>query len=89
MGVGCRADSARPEIAGQSGASSREGCDLGSGRLVWPIRIAAALGDTDDAVRLLDQAFRIGFFYSVRFHREPWWDPVCDNSAFQALIRPR
>jgi tetratricopeptide (TPR) repeat protein len=57
--------------------------------VAWQARIAAALGDTEDAVRLLDQAFRIGFFYSVSLHREPWWDPVRDDPAFQALIRPR
>jgi tetratricopeptide (TPR) repeat protein/TolB-like protein len=55
----------------------------------WQARIAAALEDADEAVRLLDQAFRIGFFYSVSLHREPWWDPVRDDPAFQALIRPR
>jgi tetratricopeptide (TPR) repeat protein len=55
----------------------------------WPARIAAALGDADEAVRLLDQAFRVGFPFSVGLHREPWWDPVRDGPAFQALIRPR
>jgi len=51
--------------------------------------IAAALGDATTATYLLGEAFRDGYGYDVRYHRDPWWDPIRDDPAFAALIRPR
>jgi len=51
--------------------------------------IAAAAGDAAEASRRLDRAFRSGYGFDARYHRDPWWDPVRGDSAFAALIRAR
>jgi tetratricopeptide (TPR) repeat protein len=55
----------------------------------WRAAIAAALGDRDRAVRLLQQAIGEGFWHGIWQHRDPEWDPLRDYPPFQVLIRPK
>jgi tetratricopeptide (TPR) repeat protein/TolB-like protein len=52
-------------------------------------RIAAVLGRNDEAVRLLEQAYREGFYLWTPLHREPDFAGLRDDPAFRALFRPR
>lgn len=51
--------------------------------------ITAALGDTDGAIELLDEAYRNGYPYSVSLHQTRWWDPLRSIPAFRDVIRTR
>ncbi len=55
----------------------------------WRAAIAAALGDRDGAVRLLQQAIAEGVTYGMWYHRDPEWEPLRDYPPFQELIRPK
>jgi tetratricopeptide (TPR) repeat protein/TolB-like protein len=55
----------------------------------WRARIAALLGDRDDAVRLLRQAFSEGTEVWNTLHVEPDFDGLRDFPAFRAFARPR
>jgi tetratricopeptide (TPR) repeat protein len=52
-------------------------------------RIAALLGRNDEAVRLLQQAYREGFYLWIPLHSEPDFAGLRDDAAFRALARPR
>ncbi|MGH7552352.1 MAG: protein kinase domain-containing protein, partial [Longimicrobiales bacterium] len=51
--------------------------------------IAAALGDGDGAIRLLNDAFQHGYPYDIFMHQSPWWDPLRKMRDFEALVRPK
>jgi tetratricopeptide (TPR) repeat protein len=55
----------------------------------WRARIAALLGDRDEAVRLLRQAFSEGTEVWNTLHLEPDFDGLRDFPAFRAFARPR
>jgi serine/threonine-protein kinase len=61
----------------------------------WPLtwrrpHILATLGDLDEAVRLLEQAFEEGWFiWSAHPHREPFLKPLWDHPAFLEFVRPK
>ena len=52
-------------------------------------RIAAALGDRERAVNLLQDAFSRGTGYGIWLHREPAFDGLRDYPAFLELLRPK
>jgi tetratricopeptide (TPR) repeat protein/tRNA A-37 threonylcarbamoyl transferase component Bud32/TolB-like protein len=51
--------------------------------------IAAALGERDEAVRLLRRAFDVGYGYSVAIHREPAFQDMWGYAPWENLVRPR
>jgi tetratricopeptide (TPR) repeat protein len=51
--------------------------------------ITAALGDTEAAIALLDEAYRNGYPYGVSLHQTGWWDPLRSMPAFREVVRPR
>jgi DNA-binding SARP family transcriptional activator/TolB-like protein len=55
----------------------------------WRARIAAVLGDREDAVRLLREAFRDGLPYSIRLHRDIDFESLHDYPPFHDLLTPR
>ena len=55
----------------------------------WRATIAAALGDRDDAVRLLQEAFARGASHVVAIHREPAFDGMWGYAPWDALLAPR
>lgn len=52
-------------------------------------RIAAVLGDSADAVRLLRQAYSEGQPFGLEIHREPDFEMLRDYPPFVELVRPR
>jgi len=52
-------------------------------------RIATQLGDTDRAIGLLRQAVTGGFYNYLLLHREPDFQPLWNDSAFQEILRPK
>jgi hypothetical protein len=59
------------------------------GHIAWQGLIAAALGDREDAVRLLQEAFALGATHSVSIHREPAYDDMWGYAPWDALVAPR
>ena len=52
-------------------------------------RLAAALGEGERAVALLQQAFREGTYFGIWIHNEPDFVPLHDLASYQAFVRPR
>jgi hypothetical protein len=57
--------------------------------LLTHARIVAALGDTEDAIRLLQEAFANGAFHGSWSHWDPALDTLRGNPQFDSLMRPR
>jgi len=57
--------------------------------LLYQAIIAAALGDRDDAVRLLREAFAAGADHGISIHREPAFEDLRGYSPFDALTAPK
>jgi tetratricopeptide (TPR) repeat protein len=55
----------------------------------WRASIAAVLGDSEAAVRLLHRALREGRAYGVWMHRAPDFESLRDYPPFQELMRPK
>jgi tetratricopeptide (TPR) repeat protein len=55
----------------------------------WRTRIAAALGQQDEAVRLLQEAFNQGVPFNPWVHRDPTFAALHDYPPFQELLRPK
>jgi tetratricopeptide (TPR) repeat protein len=55
----------------------------------WRARIAALLGDHDEAVRLLWQSVGEGVSFGVVMHADPDLEPLHDFAPFQEFIRPK
>jgi tetratricopeptide (TPR) repeat protein len=51
--------------------------------------ITAALGDSQKAIELLDEAYRNGYPYGVSLHESVWWHPLRSIPQFRDVIRPR
>jgi tetratricopeptide (TPR) repeat protein/TolB-like protein len=51
--------------------------------------IAAALGERDEAVRLLRRAFDVGYAYSIAIHQQPAYDGMWGYAPWENLVRPR
>jgi DNA-binding SARP family transcriptional activator/tetratricopeptide (TPR) repeat protein len=56
---------------------------------LWRARIAAVLGEREEAVDLLRRAFAEGRQHGTSHHTDIDLDPLGDHSAFRALMRPR
>jgi hypothetical protein len=54
----------------------------------WRARIAALLGQQQDAVRLLHAAFAEGRAYSTAWHSEPDFESLHSSPACRRLLRP-
>jgi tetratricopeptide (TPR) repeat protein len=55
----------------------------------WRARIAALLGEAEEAVRLLQQSYDEGHFLWVSTHTEPDFATLRQHPAFRALVRPK
>jgi hypothetical protein len=55
----------------------------------WRARIASLLGEPEDAVRLLRQAFAEGMEVWDVVHTEPDFDPLHDHPPFRELVRSK
>ncbi len=55
----------------------------------WRAAIAAALGDRERAVRLLEQAYQEGMDLGHIHRRDPEWRPLHDYRPYQEFVRPR
>jgi len=55
----------------------------------WRAAIAAALGDREGAVHLLQQAIREGLTHGTWQHRDPEWEALRDYRPYQELMRPK
>jgi tetratricopeptide (TPR) repeat protein len=55
----------------------------------WQARIAAALGNREQAVELERRAFNEGLPYSIWLHRYPEFESLRDYPPFQELMRPK
>ena len=55
----------------------------------WQAIIAATLGDRDDAVRLMQEAFNSYTSYTTAIHREPAFDELWGYPPWDALMAPR
>ena len=52
-------------------------------------RIAAALGEPDEAVALVRDALASGYRHSLALHRDVYLEPLRDYPPYQELTRPR
>jgi hypothetical protein len=52
-------------------------------RTSWRAAIAANLGDSDEALRLLDQAITEGWYVYLNLHRSPYLKPLRDYGPFK------
>jgi hypothetical protein len=57
--------------------------------LAWSARVAARIGQHDDAIQFLRGAFARGMGYSVDLHADPDLAPLATHRAFQELMRPK
>jgi tetratricopeptide (TPR) repeat protein len=55
----------------------------------WRAEIAALLGESDEAVALLQRAFSEGLGYDIWIHRDMNLEPLRDYPPFQELMRPK
>jgi serine/threonine-protein kinase len=62
---------------------------LGGLHTVFRAAIAAARGERDRAVALLQDAFAQGGGYGVPWHRQPGFEVLWDYPPFQELMRPK
>ncbi|MGD8322578.1 MAG: hypothetical protein PVJ02_19155, partial [Gemmatimonadota bacterium] len=65
-----------------------EPAELGSAN-EFRAQIAAALGERDEAVRLLQAAFDHGAYYGVPLHLEPAFEGMKGYPPWEALVAPR
>jgi hypothetical protein len=66
-----------------------EGPDRYGRRAYQRARIAAVLGETAEAVTLLQDAFSQGDAYGIWIHLDMDLDSLRDDPAFQELVRPK
>ncbi|MCJ7630704.1 MAG: hypothetical protein MUO50_20190 [Longimicrobiales bacterium] len=59
------------------------------GGSVWQARIAAQLGELDEAVRLLERAMEEGWSVRDNPHRDPFLKPLRGHPAFEEFMRPK
>jgi serine/threonine protein kinase/tetratricopeptide (TPR) repeat protein len=52
-------------------------------------RIASLLGEKEQAVVLLRDAFAQGLFYGAHLHNEMDFEPLCNYKPFQELLKPK
>ena len=69
--------------------SALDGRYLKGRHTYWRAVITGALGDRDEAVRLLRQAYREGRERFANDAEHAYLDPVRDHPAFQEWLRPR
>jgi DNA-binding SARP family transcriptional activator/TolB-like protein len=55
----------------------------------WRARIAAVLGERDQAITLLRTAYAQGFKWWLPLHSEPDFESVRDHPVFRELVRPK
>ena len=54
----------------------------------WRAAIAAALGDRENAVRLLEQAYLEGMVLGIRHRQDPEWRSLQDYPPYLELMGP-
>jgi tetratricopeptide (TPR) repeat protein len=52
-------------------------------------RIASILGERDQAISLLREAFAQGLRFDVTIHRDPDFEPLWDHAAFKEILKPK
>jgi TolB-like protein/tetratricopeptide (TPR) repeat protein len=72
------------ELAGTFGGSHHRGLHL-----LAQARITAALGERDEAIRRLQDAFANGGAYGIWIHVDPALDDLRGYPPFESLVRPR
>ncbi len=55
----------------------------------WQARIAAMLGERDEAVRLLRSAFREGRRFGIWLHQDMYLESLRGYDPYEELVRPR
>ena len=55
----------------------------------WRARIAALLGDRDEAVQLLGRAFSEGVSYDLWIHTDMDLEPLRGYAPFEEMVRPK
>ena len=75
------------EISRRLGALDRPNLD--GNHVRGQAEIAAALGERDEAVRLLQRAFAAGAIYGIDVHRNPAYDSMWGYAPWENLVRPR
>jgi len=83
-----RGDRAEAERISAALASSTQPY-LRGGHTLWRARIAAHLGEREQALHLLHEAFAQGQPYGLWLHTDPDLDPLRDLSSFRELLRPK
>jgi tetratricopeptide (TPR) repeat protein len=83
-----RGDRAEAERIAATLASSAQPYLRGENTL-WRARIAAQLGEHEQALHLLREAFTQGQPYGLWLHTDPDLDPLRNRSSFRELIRPK
>jgi TolB-like protein len=78
-------DSARAVLAQ---LASLEGTNQGGSSTVWRARIAAVLGEREQAVTLLRQAFREGYAFGIGLHADQDLASLRGYAPFEAMLRP-
>jgi len=56
---------------------------------VWRARIAAVLGEREEAVALLRRGFAEGLRYGIWLHRDPDLEPLHGFQPYEDLVRPK
>jgi tetratricopeptide (TPR) repeat protein/predicted Ser/Thr protein kinase len=83
-----RGDGDRARQLGES-LAAMDARYLNGSHTYWRARIAALLGETEEAVRLLQQSYDEGYFLWASTHTEPDFATVRQHPAFRALVRPK
>jgi tetratricopeptide (TPR) repeat protein len=66
-----------------------EGTFLNGAHTYWRARIAASLGDPEEAVSLLNQAVEEGILVRNSPHRSVYFKPLRGHPAFEEFLRPK
>jgi serine/threonine protein kinase len=80
-------EAAARQIAGT--LAGMEAPYMNGSQTYWRARIAALLGETEEAVRLLQQSYDEGHFLWASTHTEPDFAALRRHPAFRALVRPK
>jgi predicted Zn-dependent protease len=83
-----RGDRAEAERIATALASSAQPY-LRGGNTLWRARIAAQLGEHEQALHLLREAFSQGQRYGLWLHTDPDLGPLRNLSSFRELVRPK
>jgi tetratricopeptide (TPR) repeat protein len=57
--------------------------------ICWRARIAALLGEREQAMELLQESIAQGKEFGINIHRNPDFEPLKDYAPFQELLKPK